>query len=133
MAKMTQTHKLYQILKNGDPVPVQKIAEDLGIHYYSVAVYIHELKKVFKANINSIRDGRKVKAYQLTNANKIKVPEFKKNTYMLPKAKAKPVVGFTDDLNDETSISTVSEKEFADIRSSLGLDFGFSGNTSGWD
>jgi len=130
---MTQTHKLYQILKNGDPVPVQKIADELRIAYYSVAVYIHELKHKFKGKVNSIRDGRKVVAYQLMNASEIKVPEYRRTYFAPAKPKANALTTLADELEAVNS-GGVSEKEFADIRSSLGLGDTFGGNSNGgWD
>lgn len=132
MAKMTQTHRLYQILKNGEPVQVQKIADELKINYYSVAVYICELKAAFKADIKSVKNGRKVVAYQLLNADKIKVPVHRKS-YLgeAPKAKATAIATIADEL-EAVNTGGISEREFADIRSSLGLDFG-GRSDGGWE
>jgi len=135
MAMQTQTFRLYQLMKDGQPHEVQKIADYLKIRYYSVSVYIHEMKTAFKAEIKQVRDGRKVTGYQLLNASKIKVPEFRKNSYGEEvKPAIKSIASIADEL-DSVNSGTVSEKEFADIRSSLGLDTaGFGGrNNGGWD
>jgi predicted ArsR family transcriptional regulator len=125
MAKQTQSFRLYQLLKSGEPVKTQVLSETLKIHVFSVPVYIHELKNQFKADIKSVREGRRVVAYQLVNADKVKVPEFRKNSYgEIPKAKPTVVQSIAEEL-EAANTGAVSEKEFADIKSSLGLgDFG---------
>jgi len=128
MAKQTQSFRLFQLLKSGEPVKTQVLSETLKIHIFSVPVYIHELKNQFKAEIKSIREGRKVVAYQLTNAEKVKVPEFRKNSYgEVPKAKTSVVQSIAEEL-ESANTGVVGEREFADIKSSLGLgDFGGGG------
>jgi hypothetical protein len=134
MAKQTQSFRLYQLLKSGEPVKTQVLSETLKIHIFSVPVYIHELKNQFKAEIKSIREGRKVVAYQLIDPNhKVKVPEFRKNSYgEVPKAKKSVVASISEEL-EAANTGVVGEKEFADIKSSLGLDFGGFGGGNGGD
>jgi hypothetical protein len=134
MAKQTQAFRLFQLMKSGEPVKAQVLSETLKIHIFSVPVYIHELKNNFKAEIKSIREGRKVTAYQLTNAEKIKVPEFRKNSYgEIPKAKTSVVASIAEEL-ESVNTGTVSEREFADIKSSLGLGGGsYGGGNRGND
>lgn len=129
--KLTQNYKLFALLSPGNPVSVDAIKDDLGINYYSVAVYIHELKRLFHAEIDSVRDGRKVVAYKLNNADKIakKIKPYRSNNaqYVKPTKKAAPVSdGAIPTLDPETDkLTTVSDNEMADIKESLGLsDFG---------
>jgi hypothetical protein len=130
--KQTQTYRLYQILKSGEPVKIEVLASTLNIKTQSVPVYIHELKRVFKANIRSVREGKRVGSYQLLNADKIKVNEFPKNSYG-PVAKAKPKTLIASIAEELEAVNTggVTEKEFADIKSSLGLDGSFGGPRGG--
>lgn len=130
MAKQTQTFRLFQLMKSGEPVKVQTLADSLKIHIYSVPVYIHDLKANFKAEVKSVREGRKVVAYQLTNAEKMKVPEFRKNSYgEVPKAKPSVVASIAEELEAATN-GTYGETEMADIKSSLGLGGGFGGGSN---
>lgn len=123
MSNSTQTFKLFEVLKSGEPITVTKIAEELKIKVLSVPVYIHGLKKA-KANITAIREGRKVVSYQMTNAAEVKVSEFRKNSAdAIPKAKnAAPGNQKIEVSTDDSAANVaVSDREFADIRSSLGL------------
>ena len=66
MAKATQNFRLYQLMKSGGTVSKEVIAETLSVALVSVPVYIHELKKQFKAEILSVRDLRvTVKCHRL--------------------------------------------------------------------
>lgn len=124
MRKPTQTFRLFQLLKADKQVSVETIAKTLGINYYSVSVYIHEMKAQFKADIKSVRNGRKVVAYQLLNGAKIKVPEFRKGSLgevPQPKTAKTRAASFAEEIESVNS-GTVSEREFEDIRTSLGLD-----------
>lgn len=113
--KQTQAFKLWQAMLSGEPVTVKKLEEVLGVGQYSVPVYIHELKRVYKADIESIREGRRVVAYKL--CNKIKVPEFRSNNaqYVAPKkVPTAPVI-------EEHADTDISEREMDDIKDSLGI------------
>lgn len=126
MSNATQTYKLYEVLKSGEPVAVAKIAEELKIKVLSVPVYIHGLKAA-KAEIKAIREGRRVVSYQMTNANAVKIPEFRKNSAeaTLTLTKGGGIKQLAATTLEDTSVNTsVSDKEIADIRSSLGIDFG---------
>lgn len=126
MSNATQTYKLYEVLKSGEPVTVAKIAEELNIKILSVPVYIHGLKAQ-KAAITAIREGRKVVSYQLTNAPDVKVSEFRKNSAemsLFPK-NSKSIRELTNETIEEPSANTLtSEREIADIRNSLGINVG---------
>lgn len=123
--KPTQAFKMFELMKAGEEITTSTIASKLDISISSVPVYIHEMKRQFKADIKSIRDGRRVTAYQLINAAKVKVPEFRKNALgeIPTKVKPKIITNLAEEL-ESVNNGTVSEREFADIRSSLGLDFG---------
>jgi len=116
MSDATQMYKLYELLKSGQPVAVAKIAEELDIKLPSVPVYIHGLKKL-KADITSVRDGRKVGYYQLTNAADVKVSEFRKGA-------VKKTLGIEKIEQEEPLLSStkIDEKELADVRESLGIE-----------
>jgi hypothetical protein len=124
MSNATQTYKLYEVLKSGEPVTVAKIAEELKIKVLSVPVYIHGLKAQ-KAEIKAIREGRKVVSYQLTNPTEVKIPEFRKNSAEASLVPKNPgtIAKLADQAIEEPSANTiVSEREIADIRSSLGIE-----------
>jgi predicted transcriptional regulator len=122
MSNSTQTFKLYEVLKGGEPVTVEKIAQELSIKILSVPVYIHGLKKM-KANIVAIREGRKVVSYKLTNAADVKVMEFRKNSATVPtKAAIKPALDKIADDLDTANNDTYSDKTLADMALSVGAD-----------
>ena len=123
-------------MKSGETISKEKIAKVLGVKLISVPVYIHELKSQFKAKILSVREGRKVVGYKLDTkeSKNIKVPQFRRNAVSAMPAKkpvtANNVVQVSDDgsipvLDKDAEITRVSDREFADIRSSLGVDSGF--------
>ena len=76
MSNSTQAHNLYNLLVAAGTTGVTRadIAVHLGVSEGSVPVYIFGLKKFFSAEIDNIKDGRKVVAYKLTNASDIEVP-----------------------------------------------------------
>jgi biotin operon repressor len=125
----TQSFRLFSLLKAGNVVGKETIAKELEIALMSVPVYIHELKKNFKADIQSVREGRNVVGYKLLNKN-LKIPEFRKNsaTYQPKPEKAvkvkKGIVsenGELPTLDPNTEITQITEREFADISDSLGI------------
>lgn len=126
MSNATQTYKLFEVLKSGDPVTVAKIAEELKIKVLSVPVYIHGLKAQ-KAEIKAIREGRRVVSYQLTNPADVKISEFRKNSAEAV-VKSKGGNGVrqlaTTQIEEPSANTVVSDREIADIRSSLGIDVG---------
>jgi predicted ArsR family transcriptional regulator len=124
MSNATQTYKLFEVLKSGDPVTVAKIAEELKIKVLSVPVYIHGLKAQ-KAEIKAIREGRRVVSYQMTNSDSVKISEYRKNSAeaSLTTKNAGGVNKLSSQVLEEPSAATlVTDKEMADIRSSLQID-----------
>jgi biotin operon repressor len=126
----TQSHILFQLMKAGDVVSKETISKTLGIVLMSVPVYIHELKKQFKAEVLSVRDGRKVIGYKLVSKN-ITVPQHRKNSILVekPVKVAKPKTSVSEDgelptLDKDAEITQIGEREFADIADSLGVSNG---------
>lgn len=128
MAKQTQYHKMFMLLK-GAPNGLSK--EDLGKHMgiapVSVPVYIFELKKQFKCDIESVRQGKTVVAYKIVNGDKAKVPEFRRGAVgPIPTKKAAKTAadGTAVEGDAESDITRVGDHEMADIRASLGIGGG---------
>jgi len=137
MSKQTQNFRLYELLKSTSAaVTKQAIAATLGVKVGSVPVYIHELKRLHKAEIVSVRDGREVVAYKLISTKDVKVPEHRKNAASVMPVKASKKNGGNTVIvqnadgsvpvpDEDLDIAQVGEREFADIRSALGVDTGF--------
>jgi biotin operon repressor len=131
--KVTQNYKLATLLQSGELVTVETITETLGISKVSVAVYIFDLRKKFKADIENIKEGTKVIAYRLRN--KINVPQYRTNNNQVEK---KPVV--KEDVKTEAVVDgsvpildkeagTLDDRSMADLHDQLGLnEFGSSFN-----
>ena len=62
---------VYNMLKSGKPVTFANMVTALGCKEVSVMTYICALRNLFGADIETIRNGRKVEAYQLKNADEI--------------------------------------------------------------
>lgn len=116
MSNSTQTFKLYEVLKSGEPVTVEKIASELAIKILSVPVYIHGLKSA-KAEIKAVREGRKVIAYQMTNAADVKVSEFRKNSAVLATKVSvlKPIISTATVDELAADVGQITDKELSDI------------------
>lgn len=73
MAKITKYFELFSVLKSGADAGVSPaaIAKSLRFAENSVPVYIHALRHKFGADIQSVRDGRKVVAYKLMNIKEV--------------------------------------------------------------
>ena len=63
--------QVYEMLKDGKPFSFEKMVSTLSCSPTTVMVFICILRRDFGAEIETARDGRKVTAYQLTNADKI--------------------------------------------------------------
>lgn len=125
MPKVTQKFKLWTLLSSGQVVSPAEIAKTLGIKEKAVPVYVHKLKKKFKAQIEVTKDGKTVTGYRL--ANKIKVPEYRRNNAQVDKkAKAKKpaVVKNTANALDTDAPTVIGEREMQDVAASLGIDTG---------
>jgi len=126
MSKVTQNYRLYELLKSASGmISKDVIASELGVAVASVPVYIHEFKKAYKADITAVRVGRNVVGYQLVTKT-LKVPQFRKNAAgeAPPKKKvSEPAKVSADGVVSvlEPEASQVSDRELADVRSSLGI------------
>ena len=152
MSKSTKYFELYSALRAGgdkgvSPAALQKAT---GFNQGALAVYIHALRHQFGAVIESVRNGRTVTAYRLTNAEALAtviLPTRKPRTVKAKaakpaKAKAKAKTAFrvarlnsvakapTKALPDDGSIPTldadldiaeIGASELDDIRHSLGI------------
>jgi biotin operon repressor len=132
MSTSTQNYRLYQLLKSAaGAVSKTEIAVHLGVREVSVPVYIHELKRLFKADIDSVRNGRAVSGYKLVS-KELNIPQNRKNSASPVVKKAKTVKTVASKIEDgsipvpdkDLEVTQISDREFADIRSSLGVDFG---------
>jgi hypothetical protein len=116
----TQLFRLFDLLsKAGETgVPKSEIVSKLGVKESSVPVYIHSLKKKFKAEISNKTEGRVVVGYVLTNQPS--VPQFKRAAAPASKSTVSTAGGETPVL--DTDVTTeYSEREVADISSALGV------------
>ena len=143
MAKNTQAFILFNMLKAAGNKGVTKgeVAKALNVKETSVPVYFFGMKNLYKAEIETVKSGRQVVAYKLLNADQVTgVPQtrgsgkVKAVTKAAPKkvsktvavktpkpSKVKAVKNDIPVLDKEMEISEISDNEFADIKSSLGL------------
>ena len=138
MAKNTQLFNLFNMMKaaGSKGVTKQQVSKQLGISEGSVPVYVFGLKKYFKADYEAIKQGRQVLAYKLVNSDGIVVPQFRKGSKALTKplakntkvvklksSKAAPVssTGEVPTPDKDLSVAEITDREFNDIKSSLGL------------
>jgi hypothetical protein len=147
MSKSTKYFELFSALRAGgdkgvSPAALQKAT---GFNQGALAVYIHALRHQFGAVIESVRNGRTVTAYRLTNADEVTITASRKPRTLKTKAKAsakKPVKMKTvkptlrtaqivktskvDDgsipvLDADLDIAEIGASELDDIRHSLGI------------
>ena len=71
---MKKVEILYTLMKDGKPVSVEKMIKTLGVKQGSIMCLISALRNDFGGEVETVRDGRKVLSYQLTNADKVKIP-----------------------------------------------------------
>lgn len=132
-------------------VTPEALASALGFKIGALAVYIHALRHKFGANIESVRNGRTVTLYRLVNVAEMEAvispnrkPRTTKEKAIKPKTvKAKPKAakrvktatvtrttsakkskvrdGIVPVLDEDMDILEVTDRELADIASSLGL------------
>jgi hypothetical protein len=72
--KLKPFQKLLLALSSGDAMTIEQIDSMLGkeIYMYRISTYIWHCKTEANAIIRSVKDGRKVVAYQLVNAQEVK-------------------------------------------------------------
>lgn len=137
--------EVFNMMKSGKAVDFDKMVDTLGCKPVTAMVLICALRRDCGAEIESIRDGRKVVAYRLDNADAIasKMVSGAKSSKPAKAAKTKNVAAkkvaaatstkaaktktaAVDDgsipvLDSNLEISEISEREFDDIKSQLGL------------
>jgi hypothetical protein len=91
--KLKPFEKLLTVMVSGKPVTIDEIETTLGkeIHMYRISTYIWHIKTFANGVVKSIKDGRKISAYQVMNVDTIK--EYFKITGIDP---SKFVPGQTD-------------------------------------
>lgn len=133
--------EVYEMLKDGKPFKFDTLVSRLGCKPVTAMVLICALKRDCDANIETIRDGRKVESYQLHNAEAIaskmvgktkavkapkaaKVAVLKTKTVVSRKPKAVVV--------EDGSVATLdvqeidSDAELASLKAELGLSESYS-------
>jgi antitoxin (DNA-binding transcriptional repressor) of toxin-antitoxin stability system len=139
MSKSTKYFDLYSALRAGGDkgVSPESLQKATGFNQGALAVYIHALRHKFGAKIDSVRDGRTVTAYRLTNADELAakiLPTRKTRTVKAKPAKAPrkgstlrtaKVVKTTKDEGivdvSDLEVSEYTDTDLADIRQSLGI------------
>jgi antitoxin (DNA-binding transcriptional repressor) of toxin-antitoxin stability system len=151
MSKATKYFELFSALRAGgdkgvSPAALQKAT---GFNQGALAVYIHALRHQFGAVIESVRNGRTVTAYRLTNADELaskilptrkprtikakaktsKAPTQPRKGSILRTAKVEKVTkapiarddGSIPVLDADLDIAEIGASELDDIRHSLGI------------
>jgi len=130
---MKKVEILFTIMKDGKPVPVEKMLKTLNVKQGSIMCLISALRNDFGANIETVRDGRKVLTYQLTNVDKVKISTKAPKVAKAPKAPKvavlrtkttirKPKAAVVDDGSVATvEVVEVGFDELAALRAELGL------------
>ena len=138
-----KTIAVYELLKSGKPVPFESILAIAGPKEVTAMTHICALRNWFGGEIETIRSGRKVEAYQLNNASDIAKYMVLKGSGLVTKApkvvKVKPVkvtVAKTKTvvsrkpkanafdvptLDADLEISEISDRELEDLKFQLGL------------
>jgi len=72
--KLKPFQKLLTIMQTGKPVTIEEIEKTLGdeIYMYRLSTYMWHIKTQANGIVKAIKDGRKVTAYQITNASEVK-------------------------------------------------------------
>jgi hypothetical protein len=112
-------------------VPVEKMIKTLNVKQGSIMCLISALRNDFGGEVETVRDGRKVLSYQLTNADKVKIPT-KATKTKAPKVarvavtKTKTTVSrkaaaATDEIPNLEVQEIDSDAELASLKAELGL------------
>jgi hypothetical protein len=73
-SKLKPFEKLLTIMVSGNPVTIEEIETTLGneIYMYRLSTYMWHIKVHANGVVKSIKDGRKVSAYQIINVDEVK-------------------------------------------------------------
>jgi|688.fasta_scaffold161827_3 hypothetical protein len=127
--------EVYEMLKDGKPFKFDTLVSRLGCKPVTAMVLICALKRDCDANIETIRDGRKVESYQLHNAaaiaskmvgktKAVKAPKVAKVAVLKTKTTVsrKPKAAVVDDGSVPTvEVEEVGFDELASLKAELGL------------
>lgn len=132
--------EVFEMLKDGKPLKFDTLVSRLGCKPVTAMVLICALKRDCNAEIETIRDGRKVDSYQLHNASAIaskmtgkvkatkapkaaKVAVLKTKTTVSRKSKA---VAVDDGSVPTVEVEEVGFDELASLKAELGLSESYS-------
>ena len=129
---MKKVEVLYTLMKSGKPVSVEIMIKTLNVKQGSIMCLISALRNDFGAEVETVRDGRKVLSYQLLNADKVKIPTKLAKVAKAPKAakvavtKTKTTVSrkaaaATDEIPTLDVQEIDSDAELASLKAELGL------------
>ncbi len=132
--------EVYEMLKDGKPFKFDTLVSRLGCKPVTAMVLICALKRDCNADIETIRDGRKVESYQLHNAaaiaskmvgkaKSIKAPKAAKVAVLKTKTAVgrKPKAVAVDDGSVPTvEVEEVGFDELASLKAELGLGESYS-------
>ena len=133
---MKKVEVLYTLMKSGKPVSVDIMIKTLVVKQGSIMCLISALRNDFGAEIETVRDGRKVLSYQLMNADKVKIPTKIKATkapkvakVAVTKSKTTVARSSAKVVSDEITtleIEEVSDAELDSLKAELGLSESYS-------
>lgn len=130
--------EVYEMLKDGKPFKFDTLVSRLGCKPVTAMVLICALKRDCGANIETIRDGRKVESYQLHNAEaiaskmvgkttKTKAPKAAKVAVLKTKTVvSKPKSAVVEDVPTLDVEEIDSDAELASLKAELGLSDSYS-------
>ena len=133
--------EVYEMLKDGKPFKFETLVSRLGCKPVTAMVLICALKRDCGADIETIRDGRKVESYQLHNAEaiaskmvgkakatKTKAPKVAKVAVLKTKAVvSKSKVAVANDAVPTLDVEEIdSDAELASLKAELGLSDSYS-------
>lgn len=114
---MKKVEVLFTLMQSGKPVPVESMLKTLQVKQGSIMCLISALRNDFGAEIETVRDGRKVLSYQLTNADKVKIPTKVAKVAKAAKPKAaKVVVSRTKATVSRKSVAADSDVPTLDVQ-----------------
>jgi hypothetical protein len=131
--------EVYEMMKDGKPMNFDALVKRLGCKPVTAMVLVCALRRDCNAEIETIRDGRKVESYQLTNAadiatkmvstkatkaaktKAVKTPKVKSTKTVVSRKAVKDDEFDVPTLDADLDITEVSDAELADLRNQLGL------------
>jgi len=132
--------EVYEMLKDGKPFKFDTLVSRLGCKPVTAMVLICALKRDCGAEIETIRDGRKVESYQLHNAadiasvmvgkakaTKTKPPKVAKVAVLKTKTKvSRSKVVATDDAVPTLEVEEIGDADLESLKAELGLSDSYS-------